>query len=115
MATIQSQLPSLPASSQARTVFDRCLRVAVAAYLVLLSWQTISTFYPDVVLPWFRSSDETAIAGEVIRFSNGDFHQQFYDMPGTPLMLFGAVQWRIYYWWAIVVHGLHGDINLFSF
>jgi hypothetical protein len=115
MGTIQIRLPSLLANPQARIVFDRFLRLAVAAYLVLLSWQTASTFSPDVVLPWFRSSDETAIAGEVIRFSNVDFHQQFYDMPGTPLMLFGAVQWRIFYWWAVLVHGFHGDINLFSF
>jgi hypothetical protein len=115
MVTIQNRLPAPLASSQARTAFDRCVRLAVAAYLVLLFWQTVSTFSPDVVLPWFRSSDETAIAGEVIRFSNVDFHQRFYDMPGTPLMLFGAVQWRAFYWWAVLLDGFHGDINSFSF
>jgi hypothetical protein len=91
-----------------RKIADRWIQIVVAAYLVFLCLQIISVYSENLNLAWFNLSDEVAITGEVIRFSNGDFHQRFYDMPGTPLMLFGAVEWRLVYYWA-VMHGFDGN------
>jgi hypothetical protein len=55
---------------------------------------------------WFFSSDEYVFAAEVIRFGHLDFRQQFFDMPGTPLMMLGALIWSIYYG----VHWLVGAV-----
>jgi hypothetical protein len=72
-------------------------RLATALCLALLLWRAASGLAPVVTMPWFNMSDENVIAGEVIRFAGGDFRQQYFDMPGTPLMLLGAAQvqlWR---------------------
>jgi hypothetical protein len=95
-----------------RNVFDRGVRLAVAAYILFLCCQVAFTFSPNVHVPWFNKSDENVVVAEVIRFSNRDFQQRFYDMPGTPLMLFGAGQWVVIYLWSLLMNGLHGGINL---
>jgi len=97
-----------------RKIADRWIQIVVAAYLVFLCLEIISVYSENLNLAWFNLSDEVAITGEVIRFSNGDIHQRFFDMPGTPLMLFGAVEWRLLYSWA-VLQGFHGTCNSFSF
>ncbi len=52
---------------------------------------------PGLFRTWFFSSDEYVIVAEVIRFLHLDFHQQFFDMPGTPLMLLSAFLWAATY------------------
>jgi hypothetical protein len=82
-------------------VVPRPWRVAInavcAVFLILLLWHVVHAYAPFVVMPWFNMSDENVVVGEVIRFAAGDIHQQFFDMPGTPLMLLGAVEWRIWH------------------
>ena len=114
METSESQLPGQQNITTVARRFDRGVRIVAAAYLLFLCWQIAATFHGNLVLPWFNSSDEIVVAGEVIRFSNLDFHQHFYDMPGTPLMLLGAAEWRMVYAWG-VFRGFRGDSNLFSF
>jgi hypothetical protein len=115
MGTIESALPADPAIPSNGKSFERTIQIAIAAYLLFLGWWIVSIFATSLLLPWYSSSDETVIAGEVIRFSELDFHQRFYDMPGTPLMLFGAAQWRLFYAWSGLFHGFNDGINVFSF
>lgn len=103
------------APSTAKKLSGYSLHIVITAYLLFLCWQIVSTFSGNVSLPWYSKSDETVIAAEVIRFSNGDFHQHFYDMPGTPLMLFGAAQWTFFDWWSVLTHDVKGSMNQFSF
>lgn len=114
METTDSPLPAQRDVAPHGPAIERSVRICVAAYLVFLCWQWVSTSSVDLHLPWFTRSDEIVVAAEVIRFSNSDFHQQFFDMPGTPFMLLGTAQWRLFYAWS-VFHGFHGDANLFSF
>jgi len=46
---------------------------------------------------WFFSSDEYVFAAEVIRFLNLDWHQHYFDMPGTPFMMLSAILWAAFY------------------
>lgn len=59
--------------------------------------------------------DEGVIVAEVIRFTNFDFHQHYYDMPGTPLMIIGAIEWFSCYCWSVITHGFSLGTNAFSF
>jgi hypothetical protein len=86
----------------------------VAVYLVFLLCGIGTTFYPALGMPWFSSSDENIVVTEVIRFSGFDFRQDFFGMPGTPLMLIGAAEWRLYYWRAAILHPSSGGIGLFT-
>src|SRR5271170_5503006 len=115
MEPIQGRLPARVAVSPSSNVFNRIVRLAVAAYILFLCCRVALALSPNVHLPWFNKSDEIVVVAEVIRFSNLDFHQQFYDMPGTPLMLLGAGQWGLIYLWSFFVHGFQDGINLFSF
>src|SRR5258706_399183 len=68
------------------TAYLACL-IAVAFYLMR----------PVLFRSWFFMSDEYVFAAEVIRFSNLDFHQHFFDNPGTPFMMLNAVIWGVVY------------------
>ena len=89
--------------------------VAIAVLLGTLIWHTVSMLLPSLHIPWFASSDESILLSEVIRFSGGNFYQSFFDMPGTPLMMLGAAEWRIYYATIALMHGSIAEINLFTF
>ena len=66
--------------------------------LSLLGMTVLLTFafahlYTTLFRSWFLSSDEYVFAAEVIRFLDLDFRQRFFDIPGTPFMLFNALLW----------------------
>ena len=68
--------------------------------LALLSYWVASAYgylRPALFRTWFFSSDEYVIAAEVIRFSNLDFRQRFFDLPGTPFMLLDSLLWALFY------------------
>lgn len=68
--------------------------------LALLSYWVASAYgylRPALFRTWFFSSDEYVIAAEVIRFSNLDFRQHFFDNPGTPFMLLDSLLWALFY------------------
>ncbi len=94
---------------------NRIANILVAAYLGFLLGHAVSMFWPGLSLAWFGTSDENVLLAEVIRFSDLDFHQHFFDMPGTPLMLLGAVEWRIYYLFSTILDSSSGSANLFTF
>ncbi len=89
--------------------------VAIATYLALLTWHVTSMYLPSLRMAWFTSSDENVLVAEVIRFSNLDFYQRFFDMPGTPLMLLGAIEWRLYFFFANLMHSSGAEMNEFTF
>lgn len=88
--------------------------ISVAGYLLFLLWGVASAFYPATKLPWYSNSDENVVVTEVIRFSGLDFRQEFYDMPGTPLMMLGAAEWRVYHASATLLRRFSGGIDLFT-
>ena len=90
-------------------------RLAIAILLALTIWHVARMLRPSLSLPWFTSSDENVLVGEVIRFSGLDFRQGFFDMPGTPLMLLGAFEWRLYYSFAHLAHSAGAGLNVFTF
>ena len=68
-----------------------------AIYLLILLAFAYRSMYPALFRTWFLSSDEYVFAAEVIRFSNLDFHQHYFDMPGTPFMMLSTIIWRLVY------------------
>lgn len=73
------------------------------AYLFALLALVCRDMYPALARTWFFSSDEYVVVAEVIRFSGLDFHQHFFDMPGTPFIVLNAVIWLALYGGACVV------------
>jgi hypothetical protein len=70
---------------------------ASVIYLALLLTFALRYMLVSLSRSWFFSSDEYAFAGEVIRFLNRDWHQQFFDMPGTPFLMLAAGVWALFY------------------
>jgi hypothetical protein len=101
--------------STPNSLLDLCINLAIALLLTLVLWHVISAVGASLDLAWFASSDETVVVAEVIRFSNFDFHQSFFDMPGTPLMLFGAAEWHLFYTFVSWFHGTGAEANQFTF
>ena len=66
-------------------------------YLAILLTFTLRYMLVSLSRSWFFSSDEYVFAGEVIRFLNRDWHQQFFDMPGTPFLMLSAALWALFY------------------
>ena len=104
--SVPSGPPDTPPAGQAGlldrmgALLSRVQRHSTAASVIYLAiLLTLSLRYMLVSLSrsWFFSSDEYALAGEVIRFLNLDRHQQFFDMPGTPFMMLSAVLWALFY------------------
>jgi hypothetical protein len=113
---MERQSPVKDTAAEARTSLSRTLgRFGVAGYLLLLCATSALSFRAAMGLPWFSSSDENVVVGEVIRFNNIDFHQRFFDMPGTPLMLICAVEWRLFYFGSVVFEHFQRGSNLFAF
>lgn len=59
--------------------------------------------YPAFIFPWYANTEEFAYIQEIIRFVDFVFRQQFFDIPGTPLMIIGAFFWFIYYQFSILL------------
>src|SRR5262249_48697578 len=86
----------------------RAPRLLSAIYLGVLIAFALSSLWPLLLRAWFHNSDEYVFAFEVIRFVQLDFHQHFFDMPGTPLMFLASLLWALYY-------GAACALGLFSF
>lgn len=66
-------------------------------YVALLVGYEAYYLTPSVFRSWYFSSDEYVYVGEVIRFLHLDFHQHFFDQPGTPMMFLSAAVWAVLY------------------
>jgi hypothetical protein len=64
--------------------------------LVALIVTAVYYLSPAITRTWFFNSDEYVVVGEVIRFSRFDFHQRFFDMPGTPFIFFVSACWSLF-------------------
>lgn len=100
---------------QTDNLLNLSTNLAIAVLLASLIWHTTSMLLPSLGIAWFASSDESILLSEVIRFSGLNFYQSFFDMPGTPLMMLGAAEWRLYYSLITLVHSSSTDVNLFTF
>jgi 4-amino-4-deoxy-L-arabinose transferase-like glycosyltransferase len=71
----------------------------VTAFLFLCYWIGFAyTYLSETIFRiWFFSSDEYVLAAEIIRFSQFDFHQHFFDIPGTFYMLLDTPIWLGFY------------------
>jgi hypothetical protein len=67
------------------------------AYLTLVVTFAAKYMQQGLWRSWFFSSDEYVFGAEVIRFANFDFHQHFFDMPGTPFIMLDSIIWRVLY------------------
>ncbi len=87
------------------------------AYLACLIVFAYRYMRPMLFRTWFFSSDEYVFAAEVMRFSNLDFHQQFFDNPGTPFMMLDSLIWAIVYaaTWAMGFISAETRIGLFTY
>ena len=94
--SIQS-LRSFFAIKHRNHVFTICLLSTIIAYSLVL------TAYPAITFPWYLNTEEFPYIQEILRFVELDFRQQFFDIPGTPLMLLGTIFWSIYYWFSVLV------------
>ena len=81
----------------------------LVAYGVVIALEVGPTF----TLPWWTNTEEFPYAQEVVRFLSGDFHQRFFDIPGTPLMVISTALFAIPHW--VMGLGAHGSaFSLFS-
>src|SRR5579871_3947402 len=71
--------------------------LAITAYGILLAVFSLGYLRIALARSWFFSSDEYVFAAEVIRFLHLDYHQYYFDMPGTPYMMLTAVLWLIFH------------------
>ena len=98
MSSVQPQ--DTKRSSSRFSAFDLVRRhltgLALGAYGVLLATFALYHLRVSLARSWFFSSDEYVFAAEVIRFLHLDFHQYYFDMPGTPYMLLTTVLWALF-------------------
>lgn len=78
-------------------VFTIFLLFAIVAYPLILA------AYPAITFPWYFNTEEFPYIQEILRFVELDFRQQFFDIPGTPLMMVGTLLWSIYYWLGVIL------------
>jgi len=72
----------------------------VLALLIIYSVSIVA--YPNLFFPWFINTEEFPYIQEILRFTELDFRQQFFDIPGTPLIFIGSVFWTLFYLICIV-------------
>jgi hypothetical protein len=70
-------------------------RVAVCVFLACLIGFGFHYMRPMLFRTWFFHADEYVVAAEVIRFSQLDFRQHFFDIPGTPFIAINALIWGL--------------------
>jgi hypothetical protein len=88
---------SVSVDSGASHQSESLMNVLALVFLFGLVAFSVRTISAGLSRPWFASSDEYVVVGEVARFAQLDFHQHFVDMPGTPFMAIGAFVWRAGY------------------
>jgi dolichyl-phosphate-mannose-protein mannosyltransferase len=92
-------------------------RFSVVLLSAMIIYGSLLTGYPNIAFPWYLNTEEFPYIQEILRFSELDFRQQFFDIPGTPLMTLGTAVWSIWYWICVVAgmaDASHG-IRYFSF
>jgi Dolichyl-phosphate-mannose-protein mannosyltransferase len=70
----------------------------IAIVLCAALYSIWSMAHDALFLPWPGNPDEFPYVQEVLRFTGLDFRQQFFDIPGTPLMFLTAGLWTLMYW-----------------
>jgi len=70
---------------------------------------------PLLFRSWFFSSDEYVFAAEVVRFSSFNFHQFFFDNPGTPFMILDSAVWALIYWGGRVLGLVQPGVTMSTF
>jgi hypothetical protein len=97
--TVESENPELepPATPEkSRRILSQFPWLSVLYVAILMGF--MGWFLkPGLFRTWFYSSDEYVVVAEVIRFLHLDFRQQFFDMPGTPMMALTAFVWACIY------------------
>jgi len=88
-----------------------------AAYLAVLMAYALYYMWPLLFRTWFYNSDEYVYVAEVIRFLHFDFHQHFFDQPGTPFMSLAAIGWALFYmaWRSLPLVASPGGLERFTF
>ncbi len=71
--------------------------------------------YPSILLPWYFNTEEFPYVQEVLRFSEFNFKQEFFDIPGTPLMMLGTALWWPYYLASNLLSADYQTIREFNF
>jgi hypothetical protein len=66
-------------------------RIAVA---IVAAFAVGTAVLPTLFYPWFFSTEEAPYGQEAVRFITGDFHQRFFDIPGTPFMALAALVFK---------------------
>lgn len=64
---------------------------SIFTLVCIIIYSSYITVYPNITLPWYFNTEEFPYIQEVLRFIKLDFRQQFFDIPGTPLMLLGTL------------------------
>lgn len=60
---------------------------------VLISYTVLTNLGGALSLPWYYNTEEFPFVQEVLRFVEGDFRQEFFDIPGTPLITLATLLW----------------------
>src|SRR5687767_10058207 len=76
---------------------------AVAIVLALVGYVVYSSAWDMLGLAWYYNTEEFPYAQEIIRFAELDFRQEFFDIPGTPLLMLGTFLWWPYYLFHLVL------------
>ncbi len=110
---LDESAPAAAPSAKPRTLAFWLPAAYVTALIVFEAWNMI----PGLSRAWFFLSDEYVIVAEVIRFLHLDFHQHFFDMPGTPLIFLSALLWGLVYACGFLLHLIpHGaGLEAFTF
>jgi len=65
---------------------------------IIIAYSLTISAYPTIFYPWYANTEEFPYIQEILRFVTFDFRQEFFDIPGTPLMMIGTFLWSVYYW-----------------
>lgn len=90
---------------------------SILILIIIIIYSSCITAFPSITFPWYFNTEEFPYIQEVLRFIKLDFNQQFFDIPGTPLMLLGTFLWSVYYRICLILgftNPSHG-IRYFSF
>jgi hypothetical protein len=82
--------------------FDRNAIFTAFLLSLIIVYSLVLTGYPAITFPWYFNTEEFPYIQEILRFVEFDFRQQFFDMPGTPLIVLGTIFWSIYYWSSVL-------------
>ncbi|PZV14850.1 MAG: hypothetical protein DCF22_08185 [Leptolyngbya sp.] len=92
MLKINQLLSKYFSGANSSSIFTGIILTIIVAYSLTIS------AYPTIFYPWYANTEEFPYIQEILRFVTFDFRQEFFDIPGTPLMMIGTFLWSIYYW-----------------